>query len=200
MQQRYKALAVLLEDMAAPLPILETLWNVDTAEARRISRSLVDRSLAQRNGADESIRVHDLQLDYVRAQYSDKEALELIRGAVRLSSSVTARGPDQFASQLVGRLLPHQDAPSMDEFTKRVANGTRSRWLRPLHPALYPSETGLLRILDGHKGMVNAVAVTPDGQRAVSASDDRTLKVWELASGRELRTLTAHSNWVTAVQ
>lgn len=108
MQQRYKALAVLLEDMAAPLPILETLWNVDTAEARRISRSLVDRSLAQRNGADESIRVHDLQLDYVRAQYSDKEALELIRGAVRLSSSVTARGPDQFASQLVRRLLPHQ--------------------------------------------------------------------------------------------
>ena len=28
MQERYKALAVLLEDMAAPLPILETLWNV----------------------------------------------------------------------------------------------------------------------------------------------------------------------------
>ena len=28
MQERYKALAVLLEDMAAPLPILQTLWNV----------------------------------------------------------------------------------------------------------------------------------------------------------------------------
>ena len=27
MQERYRALAVLLEDMAAPLPILETLWN-----------------------------------------------------------------------------------------------------------------------------------------------------------------------------
>ncbi len=36
------------------------------------------------------------------------------------------------------------------------------------------------------------VAVTPDGQRAVSASSDQTLKVWELASGRELRTLTGH--------
>src|SRR5208283_298636 len=38
-----------------------------------------------------------------------------------------------------------------------------------------------------------------DGQRAVSASDDQTLKVWELASGRELRTLTGHTLGVNAV-
>ena len=35
------------------------------------------------------------------------------------------------------------------------------------------------------------MAVTPDGQRAVSASEDKTLKVWDLDSGRELRTLRA---------
>ena len=34
---------------------------------------------------------------------------------------------------------------------------------------------------------------------AVSASEDKTLKVWEVASGRELRTLVGHSNTVTAV-
>ena len=43
------------------------------------------------------------------------------------------------------------------------------------------------------------MAVTPDGQRAVSASDDKTLKVWEVSSGRELRTLNGHSGWVNAV-
>ena len=42
-----------------------------------------------------------------------------------------------------------------------------------------------------------AVAVTPDGRQAVSASDDRTLKVWDLASGAELRTLAGHDNRVT---
>ena len=56
-----------------------------------------------------------------------------------------------------------------------------------------------LRTLTGHSSYVNAVAVTPDGQRAVSASDDQTLKVWDLASGRELRTLTGHTDPVTAV-
>ena len=53
--------------------------------------------------------------------------------------------------------------------------------------------------LTGHDGGVNAVAVTPDGRRAISASDDRTLKVWNLATGAEERTLTGHSDRVLSV-
>jgi hypothetical protein len=60
--------------MAAALPILQMLWDVSESEARRISRQLVDRSLAHRDEGDESIRLHDLQLDYVRAQYPDSQA------------------------------------------------------------------------------------------------------------------------------
>ena len=56
-----------------------------------------------------------------------------------------------------------------------------------------------LRTLKGHTDVVGAVAVTLDGQRAVSASWDETLKVWDLASGRELRTLAAHTGQVTGV-
>jgi WD40 repeat protein len=37
------------------------------------------------------------------------------------------------------------------------------------------------------------------GRRAVSASEDRTLRVWELESGRELLTLKGHAGWVQAV-
>jgi WD40 repeat protein len=43
------------------------------------------------------------------------------------------------------------------------------------------------------------VAVTLDGLRSVSASHDKTLKLWDLDSGRELRTLQGHSDSVTAV-
>jgi WD40 repeat protein len=35
--------------------------------------------------------------------------------------------------------------------------------------------------------------VTPDGRRAVSASEDKTLKVWDLDSGACLRTLKGHA-------
>ena len=57
----------------------------------------------------------------------------------------------------------------------------------------------LERTLSGHTDLVNAVAVTADGQRAVSASADKTLKVWDLASGAVLHTLCGHTDPVTAV-
>jgi hypothetical protein len=45
---------------------------------------------------------------------------------------------------------------------------------------------------------VNACAVTPDGRRVVSASEDSTLKVWDLETGRPLATLEGHARGVTA--
>ncbi|GAB1545461.1 hypothetical protein NUACC21_81370 [Scytonema sp. NUACC21] len=57
----------------------------------------------------------------------------------------------------------------------------------------------LLFTLTGHSNVVQAVAVTPDGQRLISASWDKTLKVWDVKTGKELRTLTGHSNSVLAV-
>jgi WD40 repeat protein len=107
MQARYKALAVLLEDMVAPLSILKTLWSVPDAEALRTSRHFVDRSLALRFEDAGAIRLHDLQLDYVRAQHPDREALDLIHAALRLSSHVIAQDPSQFPSQVAGRLLAY---------------------------------------------------------------------------------------------
>jgi hypothetical protein len=123
---------------------------VGRPEARRISRSLVDRSLAQPDSAGESIRLHDLQLDYVRAQYPDREAIELIHGAVRLSSHVIESDPGQFASQLIGRLLPHHDLPAIRQFTAGLAHAVPRPWLRLLVPALHPPGIGLLRTLEGH--------------------------------------------------
>ena len=53
--------------------------------------------------------------------------------------------------------------------------------------------------LTGHQFGVIALAVTPDGQRIVSASWDRTLKLWDLVSRRELRTLSGYTGLVAGV-
>jgi hypothetical protein len=43
-----------------------------------------------------------------------------------------------------------------------------------------------VRVFAGHKGAVNAVVYTLDGQTLISAGADRTLRRWDLATGREL--------------
>ena len=62
-----------------------------------------------------------------------------------------------------------------------------------------PGEGLTLYPFPGHRGTVFAVAVTPDGQRAVSGSADYTLKVWDLESGKELLTRSGHRGTVRAV-
>jgi WD40 repeat protein len=39
----------------------------------------------------------------------------------------------------------------------------------------------------GHPGEVFSVAFSPDGKLALSGGFDKTLKLWEIATGRELR-------------
>jgi len=198
-RERYIQLAVLLEDMPAPPAIQQSLWGVDEAAALETADRFTSLSLAQRDGDSGAIRLHDLQLDYVRAQYPDREALDLIRRAVRLSSNVIERDPSQFASQVVGRLLPYQEQAAIRRFTEDLIKGAPRPWLRPLQPTLAAPGTGPIRTLEGHSSWVNGVAVTPDGRRAVSASSDNTLKVWDLETGRGLRTLEGHSSPVNAV-
>ena len=106
-------MAVLLDDLPAAPAVQQTLWAVDAGEALETAERFVSLSLAQRANDFGDIRLHDLQLDYVRAQYPDGAALELIHGALRLSSHVIERDPRQFASQVLGRLLPHSDAPTI---------------------------------------------------------------------------------------
>ena len=43
------------------------------------------------------------------------------------------------------------------------------------------------------------MAVSPDGTRAVSGSDDNTVRVWDLVSGQCLATLEGHSARVWSV-
>src|SRR3954452_10753506 len=63
-RERYQAVAVLLEEMAVPPAIQRTLSQVEEATAEETAEQFISLCLAQREHA--SIRLHDLQLDYVR--------------------------------------------------------------------------------------------------------------------------------------
>ena len=196
-RDRYFTLAVLLDDMPVHPAIQQALWSADELDALDTAEKLVSLSLAQREGDNRGIRLHDLQLDYLRSHYDDKSTLHLIQGAVRLSSMTIEKDPHQFVSQIIGRLLPHMELPEIQRFTSALVCANRKPWLRLLSATLHPPGTGLVRTLEGHSASINRVAITPDGLKAVSASWDNNLKVWDLESGRELQTLCGHSASVT---
>ncbi|KAL2043329.1 hypothetical protein N7G274_003635 [Stereocaulon virgatum] len=54
----------------------------------------------------------------------------------------------------------------------------------------------LMRVISGHLGWVRALAVEPNNQWFASGAGDRTIKIWDLASGSLRLTLTGHISTV----
>jgi WD40 repeat protein len=62
--------------------------------------------------------------------------------------------------------------------------------MRPGEVILWDAATGApIRTLRGHKNIVCAIAISPDGRQIASASPSDSVRVWEAASGRLLRVL-----------
>ncbi|MDH3672402.1 MAG: TIR domain-containing protein, partial [Gammaproteobacteria bacterium] len=125
-----------------------------------------------------------------------EEALGLVQGALRLSAHVLSDDLSQLPSQLIGR-LGHFTAPAIQGLLAQAKAMATGAWLRPLNTALTPPAGSLIRNLEGHAGTVTGVALSADGRSAVSASDDHTLKVWDVSTGAVRHTLEGHAGGVT---
>jgi WD40 repeat protein len=128
----------------------------------------------------------------------DEADLQLVQSAIRLSAHVLALDRRELTGQLTGRLLGSAQA-SIQAMLQRAAEKNTGVWLRPLTPSLTQPGGRLIRTLQGHTRTVGAVVVMPDSRRAVSASQDNTLRLWDLESGQVLRALEGHTDGVTAV-
>jgi hypothetical protein len=54
-------------------------------------------------------------------------------------------------------------------------------------------------VLTGHTAAVTSAAISPDGRRAVTGSQDGIAKLWDLDSGKEVLSLKRHTAELTAV-
>ncbi len=62
-----------------------------------------------------------------------------------------------------------------------------------------PTQANTFCTLKSHTGWVNSVAFSPDGLLLASGSADKTIKLWEVATGSLVRTLYGHSYTVYSV-
>lgn len=82
---------------------------------------------------------------------------------------------------------PQRNGPSNSLVRREAVRQPRPDW----HPPWK-----LMRVIAGHLGWVRALAVEPGNQWFASGAGDRTIKIWDLASGTLRLTLTGHINTV----
>lgn len=69
----------------------------------------------------------------------------------------------------------------------QIAQQTKPEWHAPWK---------LMRVISGHLGWVRSLAVEPNNQWFASGAGDRTIKIWDLATGGLKLTLTGHISTV----
>jgi WD40 repeat protein len=72
------------------------------------------------------------------------------------------------------------------------------RWMGKL-PKVEENWSATLQTLEGHLSSVWAVAFSPNGKELASGSSDKTIRIWDVATGATLQTLEGHSDYVWAV-
>jgi WD40 repeat protein len=87
-----------------------------------------------------------------------------------------------------GRLI----ASCSDDGTVKLWDAASGKLLRGLGTQ---TELGEVSSLGGPTDRVCSVAYSPDGQFIASGSNDKTVKLWDAASGRLIRTFEGHEDW-----
>jgi len=54
-------------------------------------------------------------------------------------------------------------------------------------------------MLEGHFGSVSSVAFSLNSKQIISGSWDKTVQLWDTATGALVQTLKGHSDWVRSV-
>lgn len=116
-----------------------------------------------------------------KAIESSSEKVEKAKDAQ--SMALTLRAGGRGAAPNAHGPTPVRETPSSSLVRKDTVRQARPEWHAPWRP---------FRVIAGHMGWVRSLAVEPDNKWFASGSSDRTIKIWDLASGALKLTLTGH--------
>lgn len=131
----------------------------------------------------------DLEEDY-RTIPTDRQTheLRLMHSALKLSMSVILADSRQFSSQIVGRLLAHDEEPKIANFITALIENAPTPWLRPTAQSLLPAGTPLIRAISA-SGDPDVFAVNWKRRIVIAGSRvfdiDTGRQVLELGGGRD---------------
>ncbi len=155
---------------------LPTIQKTDSSKSAGLVDALGDGK-AERFTRDDSVQ--------------DGAAGQLV---VASNERVTASAKQALASTLMVPTATGGEREYVPSAT--IAKRAASKWPRPewhQHMELY-------RVVSGHQGWVRCLAFDPSNEFFASGSNDRTIRIWDVASGQLRLTLTGHLESITGLK
>jgi WD40 repeat protein len=117
----------------------------------------------------------------------------LVGRAIALSVPALTRSHQELPRQIFGRLgsAAAQDVTPLLEAAREDPDFAPA----PRQPHLTPPGA-LRRVLRGHEGPVESAVFSPDGRRILTASWDRTARLWDAGTGAPVQVLRGHKGAV----
>ncbi len=124
-----------------------------------------------------------------------RNVIETFQRALDQSAFVLKENPELTFLQIYNRA---QWKTEKNKLLKNILDREEIKFKKPwLKLISRPAESSAyIRTLTGHTGSVNACKFSPDGKKIVSASNDKTLKIWDVETGKEITTLRGHTSSV----
>ena len=155
---------------------LPTIQKLDSSASARIVDALCE------GGSGRSTRSESV---------ADTSGRQLV---VVSNERVTASAKQALASTLMVPTATGGEKEYVPSAT--IAKRAASKWPRPdwhQHMELY-------RVVSGHQGWVRCLAFDPSNEFFASGSNDRTIRIWDVASGQLRLTLTGHLESITGLK
>lgn len=151
-------------------------------------------ALAAKQQQATSLRKKKAKVSTDDNEISDPRTTQLIESVTSrtgdsevVSTALTVRGRGSDLPPNANGLTAQKNLPSSSIVRKQAVLPIKPEWHAPWK---------LMRVISGHLGWVRSLAVEPENKWFASGAGDRTIKIWDLATGSLRLTLTGHISTV----
>lgn len=172
--------------ISAPLP--PALLDPSSYNVKVLSKVVCDYKDADKSGEKDGLSISKLENKREKRSKEiedKKDSVVTTKEEEEITAIIEKPRKNKAKEQNINK--PQSRAMQIRAQKQRLHEG------KPIKPEWH-APWKLMRVIQGHLGWVQSIAVDPANQFFVTGSADRTIKVWDLASGNRLLTLTGHVN------
>jgi WD40 repeat protein/class 3 adenylate cyclase len=176
------AIATLIAAIAIPISIWALREKADALAQKEKADNAAEAALRSERNALAQMERADAERDRAKAQVREASRSDTATAQARLDE-----GKWQEAVAYLGRAIRYdpENRNAQDSLFLALRYGKRDAGRLPAH-------------IFAHKAKVSSASFSPDGTLIVTASEDKTARIWKAKTGQPIGTPLEHKGWVSS--